>query len=120
MPHLRIQFREGLDELTSAHLEILGLHIHLDQGISNQVPESAAVEVAVPPAVVAGVIDLGELQAPNFLKALRVEIFVCAPDLGEMCRNYSRVGSAWTGLAPPTTTQPKVVKALRYRAGTAA
>lgn len=60
-------------------------------------PESAAVEVPVPPAVVAAVVDLGELQAPNLLKALRVEIFVCAPDLGETCRNYSRAGSAWTG-----------------------
>lgn len=88
---------EGLHELTSPHLEILGLHIHLDQGISHQVPEAAAVEVAVPPAVVPAVIDLGELQAPNLLKALRVQIFVCAPDLGETCRNDSRVGSARTG-----------------------
>lgn len=75
---------EGLDKLTSPHLEILGLHINLNQGISNQVPESTPVEVPVPPAIVPSVIDLGELQAPNFLKALRVEIFVCAPDL-EKC-----------------------------------
>lgn len=72
-------------------------------------PEAAAVEVAVPPAVVAPVIDLRELQAPNLLKPLGVEIFVCAPDLGETCRNHSWVGSAWTG-------QP----ALRHRAGAAA
>lgn len=45
-------------------------------------PEAAAVEVAIPPAIVPAVVDLGELQAPNLLKALRVEIFVCAPDLG--------------------------------------
>lgn len=56
-------------------------------------PEAAAVEVAVPAAVVASVIDLGELQAPNFLKALGVEILMCAPDLGGMCRNYRGVST---------------------------
>lgn len=88
---------EGLHGLTSPHLEILVLHINLDQGISHQVPEAAAVEVAVPPAIAVAVIDLGELQAPNLLKALRVQIFMCAPDLRERCRNDSRVGSARAG-----------------------
>lgn len=65
-------------------------------------PEAAAVEEAVPAAVVAGVIDLGELQAPDLLKALRVEIFVCAPDLGEK-ENYRVISpgnvQGWLGRA---------------------
>lgn len=66
------------------HLEILGLHINLDQGISNQMPKTTSIEVTVPPTIVPRVVDLGELQAPNLFKALRVEIFMCAPDL-EVC-----------------------------------
>lgn len=58
-------------------------------------PEAAAVEVAIPPAVVPAVIDLGELQAPNFLKALRVEIFVGAPDLGG---NVQKSQQGWFSL----------------------
>lgn len=69
--------------MTSPHLEILGLHINLDQGISNQMPKTTSIEVTVPPAIVPRVVDLGELQAPNLFKSLRVEIFMCAPDLEE-------------------------------------
>jgi len=73
------------DNLTSPHLEILGLHINLDQGITNQMPKTTSIEVTVPPTIVLRVVDLGELQSPNFFKALRVQIFMCAPDLEEVC-----------------------------------
>lgn len=73
------------DNLISPHLEILGLNVNLNQGISNQMPKTTSIEVTVPPTIVLTVVDLGELQAPNFFKALRVEIFMCAPDLEEVC-----------------------------------
>lgn len=46
-------------------------------------PKTTSIEVTVPPAIVPRVVDLGELQAPNLFKSLRVEIFMCAPDLEE-------------------------------------
>ena len=48
-------------------------------------PKTTSIEVTVPPTIVPRVVDLGKLQAPNLFKALRVEIFMGAPDLKEVC-----------------------------------
>lgn len=47
-------------------------------------PEATPIEVTVFPTTVLRVVNLGELQAPKVFKAVRVEIFMCAPDL-EVC-----------------------------------
>lgn len=54
-----------------SHLQLLGVDVHLQQGVSEDVSEAAGVEEAVRPAVVLLVVDLRELQAA-VLQQLRI------------------------------------------------
>lgn len=73
------------EKLSSPHLEILGLHVNLHQGISNEMPKTTSIEITVLLTTVLRVINLGELQTPKVFKTLGVEILMRAPDLEEVC-----------------------------------
>lgn len=48
-------------------------------------PKTTSIEITVLLTTVLRVINLGELQTPKVFKTLRVEIFMRAPDLEEVC-----------------------------------
>lgn len=67
--------------LTDGHLELLGAHIHLKQGVGEHGAEAAGVEVAVGPAVVVVVVDVGELQAAVLQQLVVVKLLVAHVNL---------------------------------------
>lgn len=64
-----------------SYLERLVLQVHLEQRVSHQVSEAAAIEVAVGPSVAPAVVDLRELQAAVLLQVVSVEVLVLAEHL---------------------------------------
>lgn len=67
--------------LTDGHLELLGAHIHLEQGVGEHGAEAAGVEVAIGPAVVVVVVDVGELQATVLQQLVVVKFLVAHVNL---------------------------------------
>lgn len=86
------------------HLHAFAADVHLDQGVSNEVSEPAAVEVAVGPRVVAPVVDLRELQASVAVKVLPVEVLVSAADLPSQAGGLA--GAAGAGARSHTYRVP--------------
>ena len=63
------------------------MDVHLEQGVAEDVPEAAGVEVAVGSAVVAVVVDLRELQAAVLQQLVIVKLLVGHEDLEGHVKN---------------------------------
>lgn len=74
-------FCDGNKHQNETDLHLFSIKVHLDQRVSNQVSETAAIKVAVRAGVVLGVVYLRELQAAVVVKFLPVKVLVGAVDL---------------------------------------
>lgn len=63
------------------HLHGFSMKVNLDQRVSHEMSEAAAVEVAVRAGVALGVVDLRELQTSILVKVLPMKILMGAEDL---------------------------------------
>lgn len=68
-------------QIDETHLHLFSLDIHLDQCVSDEMPEATAIEVAVGVGVVLAIVDLWELQAPILVKILPMEVLMGAEHL---------------------------------------
>lgn len=65
----------------NTHLERLVFQVHLEQGVSHQMPETTAVEITVWLCVTSAIVDLRELQATVLVEVVTMEILVMTQDL---------------------------------------
>lgn len=72
-------------------LKLLGVDIHLEQGVTEDVSKAAGVEVAVRSAIVLVVVDLWELKATVLQQLVVVEFLVGHVDLEARRRNSRSV-----------------------------
>ncbi|TNN42228.1 hypothetical protein EYF80_047603 [Liparis tanakae] len=82
--------------LMHRNLQLLGADVHLEQGVTEDVSEAAAVEVAVGPSVVLLVVDLRELQAAVLQQLVVVQLL-----LSSLTRFWSK-GVSWSTVSGRT------------------
>lgn len=58
------------------YLKLLGVDIHLEQGVTENVSKATGVEVAVRPAIELVIIDLRELKATELQQLIIVKLLV--------------------------------------------
>lgn len=59
-----------------SHLKLLGVDIHLEQRVTEDVSKATAVEVAVGPGVVLSIVDLRELKATVLQQLIIIQLLV--------------------------------------------
>lgn len=67
--------------MTDGNLELLGVDIHLEQGVSKHMSEATGVEVAVRSAIVLVIVDLRELKAAVLEQLIVVKFLMGHVDL---------------------------------------
>lgn len=67
--------------MTDGNLELLGVDIHLEQGVGEHMSEATGVEVAVRSAIVLVIVDLRELKAAVLEQLIVIKFLMGHVDL---------------------------------------
>lgn len=62
--------------MSDTNLKLLGVDIHLEQGVTEDMSKAAGVEITVRPAIVLVVVDLRKLEATILQKLIIMEFLV--------------------------------------------